>query len=188
MDLQRLKTFRTVATLMNLNKAVEVLHYLPHILCDYQPRFPGVRLDITSCAMHSLEHELRIGTIDLAFFWQIIEMNSIEAIKQTIRDEIEVTLIPEIAIWIDVEKKEMAKVCWVDDLETGLLMIHYKDKWCSPARESIYGYNEAHYRVYYTIREKETIFLLAGGDKSTQSDDIEKANQLLKSLEEVHTT
>jgi DNA-binding transcriptional LysR family regulator len=44
-------------------------HYLPSILCDYQPRFPGMRLDITSCAMHSLEKELRIGTVDLAFLF-----------------------------------------------------------------------------------------------------------------------
>jgi len=283
MDLQRLQTFRTVATLMNFNQAAEVLHYsqstvsaqiktleneigvllfrrigksvrlteagakmlvyadkllaieaeavaevtgrnkvsglltlrmpqtlathyLPRILCDYQPRFPGMRLDITSCALHSLEHELRIGTVDLAFLFAdtigaknlecellrieplaivthpshplaarksvdfkdlegqvlllpksdcgyrmifeqalatervtpatVIEMNNIEAIKQTIRAGIGVTIIPEIAIRIDVETGEMARVCWADDLETGLLMIHYKDKWCSPGVEA----------------------------------------------------
>jgi len=283
MDLQRLQTFRTVATLMNFSQAAEVLHYsqstvsaqiktleneigillfkrigksvrlteagakmlvyadklltieeeavaevtgrnkvsglltlrmpqtvathyLPRILCDYQPRFPGMRLDITSCALHSLEHELRIGTVDLAFLFAdtigaknlecellrieplaivthpshpltarksvdfkdlegqvllfpksdcgyrmifeqalatervtpatVIEMNNIEAIKQTIRAGIGVTIIPEIAIRIDVEKEEMARVCWADDLETGLLMIHYKDKWRSPAVEA----------------------------------------------------
>jgi DNA-binding transcriptional LysR family regulator len=280
MDLQRLQTFRTVATLMNFNQAAEVLHYsqstvsaqiktleneigillfrrigksvqlteagakmlvyadkllaieaeavaevtgrnkisglltlrmpqtvathyLPRILCDYQPRFPGIRLDITSCALHSLEHELRIGQVDLAFLFAdtisaknlecellrieplaivmhpshplaarksidfkdlegqvllfpksdcgyrmifeqalatervtpatVIEMNNTEAIKQTIRAGIGVTVIPEVAIRIDVEKGEMARVGWADDLETGLLMIHYKDKWCSPA-------------------------------------------------------
>src|SRR5512146_3012847 len=146
MDLQRLQTFRTVATLMNFNQAADILHYsqsavsaqikgleeqigtllfhrigkssrlteagakmlvyadkllaikeeavaevtgrnrvsglltlrmpqivathyLPHVLCEYQPRFPGMRLDITSCAVHSLEHELRIGTVDLAFLF-----------------------------------------------------------------------------------------------------------------------
>jgi len=40
------------------------------------------------------------------------------------------------------------------------------------------------YRVYYTIRGREIIFLLAGGDKSTQPKDIKKAADLLKSLEE----
>jgi DNA-binding transcriptional LysR family regulator len=283
MDLQRLQTFRTVATLMNFNQAAEILHYsqstvsaqiktleneigillfkrigksvqlteagakmlayadkllaikeeavaevtgrnmvsglltirmpqtvaaqyLPGILCDYQPRFPGMRLDITSCAMHSLEHELRIGTVDLAFLFAdtigaknltcellrieplaivthpshplaalksagykdlegqvllipksdcgyrmvfeqalatervtpatIIEMNSVEAIKKTIKAGVGVTIIPEIAIQIDVEKGEMARVRWADDLETGVLMIYYKDKWRSPALES----------------------------------------------------
>ena len=66
----------------------------------------------------------------------LIEMNSIEAIKQTIKAGIGVTIIPEIAIRSDVEKGEMARVCWADDLETGVLMIHYKDKWRSPAVEA----------------------------------------------------
>jgi len=283
MDLQRLQTFRTVATLMNFNQAADVLHYsqstvsaqiktleneigillfkrigksvqlteagarmlvyadkllaikeeavaevtgknmvsgmltirmpqtvathyLPSILRDYQPRFPGMRLDITSCAMHSLEHELRIGTVDLAFLFAdtigaknltsellrieplaivthpshplaarkpadfkdlegqvlllpksdcgyrmvfeqalatervtpatIIEMNSIEGIKQTIKAGIGVTIIPEIAVRTDVNKGQMARVCWADNLETGVLMIHYKNKWRSPAVEA----------------------------------------------------
>jgi DNA-binding transcriptional LysR family regulator len=283
MDLQRLQTFRTVATLMNFNQAAEVLHYsqstvsaqiktleneigillfkrigksvqlteagakmlvyadkllaikdeavaevtgrnmvsglltirmpqtvaahyLPGILCDYQPRFPGMRLDITSCAMHSLEHELRIGTVDLAFLFAdtigaknltgellrieplaivthpshplaalksagfkdlegqvllmpksdcgyrmvfeqalatervtpatIIEMNSVEAIIKTIKAGIGVTIIPELAIRTDLEKGEIARVRWAEDLETGVLMIYYQDKWRSPALES----------------------------------------------------
>jgi DNA-binding transcriptional LysR family regulator len=283
MDLQRLQTFRTVATLMNFNQAAEVLHYsqstvsaqiktleneigillfkrigksvqlteagakmlvyadkllaikdeavaevtgrnmvsglltirmpqtvaahyLPGILCDYQPRFPGMRLDITSCAMHSLEHELRIGTVDLAFLFAdtigaknltgellrieplaivthpshplaalksagfkdlegqvllmpksdcgyrmvfeqalatervtpatIIEMNSVEAIIKTIKAGVGVTIIPELAIRTDLEKGEIARVRWAEDLETGVLMIYYQDKWRSPALES----------------------------------------------------
>lgn len=40
------------------------------------------------------------------------------------------------------------------------------------------------YRVYYTIKKERIIFLLAGGDKSTQPKDIEKALDLLQSLEE----
>jgi DNA-binding transcriptional LysR family regulator len=283
MDLQRLQTFRTVATLMNFNQAAEVLHYsqstvsaqiktleneigillfkrigksvqlteagakmlvyadkllaikdeavaevtgrnmvsglltirmpqtvaahyLPGILCDYQPRFPGMRLDITSCAMHSLEHELRIGTVDLAFLFAdtigaknltgellrieplaivthpshplaalksagfkdlegqvllmpksdcgyrmvfeqalatervtpatIIEMNSVEAIIKTIKAGVGVTIIPELAIRTDLEKGEIARVRWAEELETGVLMIYYQDKWRSPALES----------------------------------------------------
>ena len=40
------------------------------------------------------------------------------------------------------------------------------------------------YRVYYTRRGREIILLLCGGDKSTQSRDIEEAKKLAKNLEE----
>jgi len=42
----------------------------------------------------------------------------------------------------------------------------------------------AGYRVYYTKKEDEIIILLIGGDKSTQSKDILKAQQLCKELED----
>ena len=38
------------------------------------------------------------------------------------------------------------------------------------------------YRIYYTIRNEEIVILLAGGDKSTQSRDIEKAKELARNL------
>ncbi len=38
------------------------------------------------------------------------------------------------------------------------------------------------YRVYYTIRGEEIIFILAGGDKSTQSQDIELAKKISKEI------
>ena len=38
-------------------------------------------------------------------------------------------------------------------------------------------------RIYYTVRDNRIIFLLVGGDKSSQSSDIEKANQLIQGLE-----
>ena len=34
------------------------------------------------------------------------------------------------------------------------------------------------YRVYYTIRDREIVLLLAGGDKSTQKRDIVRAKEL----------
>ena len=144
MDLQRLRTFRTVATLMNFNQAADVLHYaqstvsaqiktletevgadlfdrigkrvnlteagekllnyahrllaieeealaevtgkqgpvghislrvpqtiatyhFPAVLGDFLPRYPQIRFDMSSCALYSLEHELNIGTVDMAF-------------------------------------------------------------------------------------------------------------------------
>lgn len=41
----------------------------------------------------------------------------------------------------------------------------------------------AGYRVYYTVRNNEIVLLLLGGDKSSQSKDIEKAKILLEELE-----
>lgn len=38
------------------------------------------------------------------------------------------------------------------------------------------------YRIYYTERDGEIIILLAGGDKSTQTKDIEKAKALAANL------
>ena len=40
------------------------------------------------------------------------------------------------------------------------------------------------YRVYYTIRQRRLLLLLAGGDKSSQSQDIERAIQLALACEE----
>lgn len=39
------------------------------------------------------------------------------------------------------------------------------------------------YRVYFSKKEERIIILLVGGDKSTQSKDIEKAEKLLEEYE-----
>lgn len=39
-------------------------------------------------------------------------------------------------------------------------------------------------RIYYTIQDSKVVFLLAGGDKSSQEKDIEKVTELLKELED----
>ncbi len=299
MDLQRLRTFRTVATLMNFNQAAEVLnyaqstisaqikaleseigillfkrigksvqlteagakmliyadkllavrdealaevtgrrasglltlrmpqtmscYYLPSILREYQPRFPALRLDITSCAVHSLENELRLGTVDLAFLFAetvgannleseflgseplvvvthpdhpltnckrvdfkdlkgqvlllpkndcgyrmqfeqtlaaekvkpgaIIEINSIEAIKQVIMAGTGVTIVPEISVRMELKQERLVRVDWVDELETGIMMISYEGKWRPPALEAFMDT----IREYFNARKQAAV-------------------------------
>lgn len=38
------------------------------------------------------------------------------------------------------------------------------------------------YRVYFTVRNKQIVVLLSGGDKNTQNRDIERAKALVKEL------
>lgn len=40
------------------------------------------------------------------------------------------------------------------------------------------------FRIYYTSQNGQIVFLLAGGDKSTQQNDIENARLLLAKLQE----
>jgi DNA-binding transcriptional LysR family regulator len=180
---------------------------LPHILGDFCAQFPGIRLDITSCARHALEHELKIGIVDLAFLFAdgigakeltsellgvaplsvvthpdhalagyeragfkdlegqalllpkndcgyrmmfeetltvqkvtpatTIEMNSIEAIKQTLMAGIGVGLLPQIATHRERAEGRLARVAWSEDLETGILMIRHGGKKCAPALEAV---------------------------------------------------
>ncbi len=39
------------------------------------------------------------------------------------------------------------------------------------------------YRLYYTIRDQRIVIMVIGGDKSSQSKDIEKAQSILKRME-----
>ena len=41
------------------------------------------------------------------------------------------------------------------------------------------------YRIYFTMRRGVVILLLCGGDKSSQTRDIKKAKEILKSMDEV---
>ena len=42
-------------------------YFLPAILERFHPRYPNVGFDISSCAFHLLEHELKSGVTDVAF-------------------------------------------------------------------------------------------------------------------------
>jgi len=182
-------------------------YLLPLVLREFHTRFPKVGLDISSCAYHSLQYELKTGITDVAFlladsihfaelkvellrieplvivaspnhplakqsvmhicdltgqpiflpkhdcsykmiFEQIlteekvdsatiIELNSIEAIKQCVIKEIGVTMIPLISVAEEISKNKLTILPWPEDnLETGILMIWHKDKWLSPTLQA----------------------------------------------------
>ena len=63
----------------------------------------------------------------------VIEMNSIEAVKQCVMRGIGVTIMPEIAVQREVHEKALAVLPWEDGpLETAILMIWHRNKWRSP--------------------------------------------------------
>ena len=57
-------------------------------------------------------------------------------------------------------------------------------KQISPGLFELRFFFGAGYRIYYTIKDDKVVFLLAGGNKSNQEKDIEKAAELLKELED----
>ena len=57
-------------------------------------------------------------------------------------------------------------------------------KQISPSLFELRFFFGAGFRIYYTIQDSRIIFLLAGGDKSSQERDIDKATELLKKMED----
>ncbi len=57
-------------------------------------------------------------------------------------------------------------------------------KQISPSLFELRFFFGAGLRIYYTIQNSKVVFLLAGGDKSSQEKDIEKVTGLLKELED----
>jgi putative addiction module killer protein len=69
----------------------------------------------------------------------------------------------------------------IDRVEDG----HFGDY--KPIREKVFEMRIQHgpgYRLYFTLRGLEVVILLAGGDKSTQTADIEMAIREARKLED----
>ena len=67
----------------------------------------------------------------------VMELNSLEAIKQCILKGLGVAMMPLVAVKKEIEQKEMVILSWPEEpLETAILMIRHKDKWISPALEA----------------------------------------------------
>ncbi|MFH1134491.1 MAG: LysR family transcriptional regulator [Pseudomonadota bacterium] len=178
-------------------------YHLPGILAEYFARFPGVNFDVSSCALFSLERELDIGAIDLAFLLadyvnsasleiellgtepllfvskpggpltsspevryedlrgaalflpkadcgyrmalertlaekrvepsNIMDFNSLEAIKECVRAGLGVAVVPRIAVLDDLQRGLLVALPWEEDLETAIIMIRRRGKWMSPS-------------------------------------------------------
>jgi len=65
---------------------------------------------------------------------QIININSIEAIKQCINEGVGISVLPEITVHQEINNKDFIPLNWAEGhLETASLMIWHNDKWISPA-------------------------------------------------------
>ena len=86
--------------------------------------------------------------------------------------------------WLNKLKDKLGRVkirSRIDNLETG----HYGN--CEPVGEGVFELKIAFgpgYRVYFAEHKDIVIFLLCGGDKSTQTEDIKKAKMYWKELKE----
>ncbi len=84
--------------------------------------------------------------------------------------------------WFDALRDKQVKVriqVRIDRVELG----NYGD--CAPVGEGVLELRMTFgsgYRVYFIERDLEIVVLLAGGDKSTQSNDIKKAIELSKDV------
>ncbi|HIJ54580.1 MAG TPA: LysR family transcriptional regulator [Deltaproteobacteria bacterium] len=65
---------------------------------------------------------------------RIININSIEAIKQCIKEGVGISVLPEITVRKEINNKEFIPLNWAEGhMETASLMIWHNDKWISPA-------------------------------------------------------
>lgn len=98
---------------------------------------------------------------------------------------IEVRQTPEYAAWFTSLRDRLAKTR-IDIRIRRLSLGNPGD--AKPVGEGIselrIDYGPAGYRVYFVQRDSVLIVLLAGGDKSTQAQDIRKAKTLARNLEE----
>jgi len=86
--------------------------------------------------------------------------------------------------WLDGLKDKIAKKAIdrkVLQMEDGNFGDH---KFCRDGVSELRIHVGAGYRVYYSVSGNEIILLLCGGDKRTQSKDIDKAVEYLKKFKE----
>ena len=85
--------------------------------------------------------------------------------------------------WFKKLKDEIAKANIIRRIELIKSQNHFGDS--KVVGESLYElriHYGAGYRIYYTIRKKEIVILLCGGDKGSQQNDITQAKKMAKEV------
>ena len=162
MELRQLRTFQTVARLMNFNRAAEVLNYAQESINVSDLRGEVLRIEPlvlvsnpdhhlsekSSVSMQNLEGEsVLLAKHDCSYKMQfeqmlmeeklksvsIMEFNTIEAIKKCVIKGLGLTVMPEIAVREEIAQKQLVILPFSEEfMETAVLMIWHKDKWVSP--------------------------------------------------------
>lgn len=87
--------------------------------------------------VHLLERILAEQRIRLAQVWHF---NSIEAIKQAVKNRIGISVLPEIAVRRELAEGSLAALPWqVEKIAAELLMIWQKNKWQPPLLRAFMG-------------------------------------------------
>ena len=75
----------------------------------------------------------RMMTEEKISYSSVMELNSIEAIKQYVAEGIGIAVLPEYTVKKEITGKKLIRLSWDEgELETAVLMIRHKDKWISP--------------------------------------------------------
>lgn len=151
----------TLQQLPNLQQEMDAL-LVPDQLLDYTDLLQSVRPKL-ELAISWFAFPSSTG-YDSAMGYEIISTDTFRAWFESLRDA-------------STRRRILARV---DRLATGNFGDH---KALGDGLSELRLFFEAGYRIYYTQRGQQIILLLTGGDKSSQSRDIQNAREILDGLE-----
>lgn len=96
----------------------------------------------------------------------------------------EIVLSEEFIIWLHTLKNAQAKKAILQRIERAKKNNFGDYKQLAENLYEMRVFVSPGYRIYYTKQENTLYFLLTGGDKSSQSKDIERALKMLREMEE----
>lgn len=90
--------------------------------------------------------------------------------------------LPSFSKWLKKLRDKPAKICIVERISRLSSGLFVDSKSVGDGVSELRINVSPGYWLYYTIRQQQVIILLVGGDKSTQTTDIEKAKKLAKEI------